>query len=78
MCASDKPRRNINAKIGHLEGGNIETGMSQVVQCINNGKYTLKLQYENTKKERDEEIINDMKAIMLSLILDTVEKKEAE
>lgn len=75
MCASDKPRRNINAKIGHLEGGNIEAGMSQVVQCINNGKYTLTLQYENTKPEDDEEINNDIKSIMLSLILNTLEKE---
>ena len=75
MCASDKPRRNINAKMEHLEGGIIETGTSQVVQCINNGKYTLTLQYENTKPEDDEEINNDIKSIMLSLILNTLEKE---
>lgn len=49
--------------------------MSQVVQCINNGKYTLTLQYENTKPEDDEEINNDIKSIMLSLILNTLEKE---
>ncbi|MBO5178113.1 MAG: hypothetical protein J6C07_11700 [Lachnospiraceae bacterium] len=75
MCASDKPRRNINAKMEHLEGEIIETGMSQVVQCINNGKYTFTLQYENTKPEDDEEINNDIKSIMLSLILNTLEKE---